>query len=39
MDFSVIPPNLSYMLQGLGVTFVLAIVSMVASLISVPFLP
>jgi His/Glu/Gln/Arg/opine family amino acid ABC transporter permease subunit len=37
MDFSVIPPNLSYMLQGLGVTFVLAIVSMVASLISGTF--
>ncbi|MCC6469936.1 MAG: amino acid ABC transporter permease [Alphaproteobacteria bacterium] len=34
MDFSVIPLNLPYMLHGLGVTFLLAIVSMVASILT-----
>src|SRR5262245_21903799 len=34
MDFSVIPLNLAYMLQGLGVTFFLAITGMAASLVS-----
>jgi glutamate/aspartate transport system permease protein len=34
MDFSVIPRNLPYMLQGFGLTIVLALVSMSASLIT-----
>lgn len=34
MDFSVIPQNLPYMLQGLGVTFLLAIAGMIASLVT-----
>lgn len=34
MDFSVIPRNLPYMMQGLGLTFLLAIVSMSASLVT-----
>src|SRR5512145_1909661 len=34
MDFSVIPRNLPYMLQGLGLTVMLALVSMSASLVT-----